>query len=35
MPMNETLRAGDKRAAKEIAIEAAKSMWRCSIPSSF
>lgn len=33
--MNESLRVGDERAAKEIAIEAAKSMWRYTIPISF
>jgi hypothetical protein len=33
--LNEALRVGDERAAKEIAIEAAKSMWRYTIPSSF
>jgi len=33
--MSEALRVSDERAAKEIAIEAAKSMWRYTIPSSF
>ena len=35
MLMVETLRVSDARAAKEIAMEAAKSMWRYTIPSSF
>ena len=35
MFVNETLRVGDEKVAKEIAIEAAKSMWRYTIPSSF
>jgi hypothetical protein len=33
--MTEALRVNDERTAKEIAIEAAKSMWRYTIPSSF
>jgi len=33
--MNEALRVSDERTAKEIAMEAAKSMWRYTIPSSF
>jgi hypothetical protein len=33
--MGQAMRVGDVRVAKEIAIEAAKSMWRYTIPSSF
>jgi hypothetical protein len=33
--MGHTLRVNDARAAKEIAIEAAKSMWRYTLPNSF
>jgi hypothetical protein len=33
--MGHTLRVNDARAAKEIAIEAAKSMWRYTLPSFF
>ncbi len=33
--MSKELRVVDAQAAKEIAIEAAKSMWRYTIPSSF
>jgi hypothetical protein len=33
--MSKALRVPDARAAREIAIEAAKSMWRYTIPSSF
>jgi len=33
--MNETLRVNNEKMAREIAIEAAKSMWRYTIPSSF
>jgi hypothetical protein len=33
--VNESLRVGDAAAAREIAIEAAKAMWRYTIPSSF
>jgi hypothetical protein len=33
--MGETLRVSNARLAKEIAIEAAKSMWRYTIPGSF
>jgi hypothetical protein len=33
--MGEALRVSDERMAKEIAMEAAKSMWRYTIPSSF
>jgi hypothetical protein len=33
--MGEILRVSDERVAREIAIEAAKSMWRYTIPSSF
>ena len=33
--MGETLRVPDAGTAREIAIEAAKSMWRYTIPSSF
>jgi hypothetical protein len=33
--MGEALRVSDEKMAKEIAMEAAKSMWRYTIPSSF
>jgi uncharacterized membrane protein YkoI len=33
--MGGPLRVNDERMAKEIAMEAAKSMWRYNIPSSF
>jgi hypothetical protein len=33
--MNKTPRVSDAKTAKEIAIEAAKSMWRYTVPSSF
>jgi hypothetical protein len=33
--MGEELRVANAQAAKEIAIEAAKSMWRYTIPGSF
>jgi len=33
--MREVLRVNDEKMAREIAIEAAKSMWRYTIPSSF
>jgi hypothetical protein len=31
----ETLRVNDAKTARDIVIEAAKSMWRYTIPSSF
>jgi len=33
--MGDTLRVSDAQVAREIAMEAAKSMWRITIPSSF
>ncbi len=33
--MSEALRVNDEKMAKEIAIEAVRSMWRYTIPSSF
>jgi hypothetical protein len=33
--MNDALRVTDAAVAKEIAIEAAKAMWRYTIPGSF
>jgi hypothetical protein len=35
MCVNENLRVSDAAVAREIAIEAAKAMWRYTIPSSF
>jgi hypothetical protein len=33
--MDQILRVNDSRTAKHIAMEAAKSMWGCTFPSSF
>ena len=35
MSVAKELRVPDERTAKEIAIEAARSMWRYTLPSSF
>jgi hypothetical protein len=35
MLMSGILRVNDEKTARDIAIEAAKSMWRYTIPSSF